>query len=79
MGRASRSPLTLALAAALIGATPHAPPEGFVDLPRALAAHPLQAVLAGYDRGIAALRSTRSLPGLTAPAGRAKNDAAAVQ
>jgi hypothetical protein len=79
MGRASRSPLTLALAAALIGATPHTPPEGFVDLPRALAAHPLQAVLAGYDRGIAALRSTRSLPGLTEPAARAKNDAAAVQ
>jgi hypothetical protein len=79
MRRATRSLLTLALAVALVGATPHAAPAGFVDLSKALAAHPLQAVLAGYDRGIAALRSTRSLPGLAEPAARAQNEAAALQ
>ncbi|MGB8910382.1 MAG: hypothetical protein WCC84_16690 [Candidatus Cybelea sp.] len=76
---ASRSLLTLTFAVALVGATPTAAPTGFVDLPKALAAHPLQAVLAGYDRGIAALRSTSGLPGLTEPAGRAKNETAALQ
>ncbi|MGB6517513.1 MAG: hypothetical protein WBE79_03280 [Candidatus Cybelea sp.] len=79
MRRAARSFLTLALAVALVGATPRVAPAGFVDLPKALAAHPLQAVLAGYDRGIAALRSTRSLPGLAEPAARAQNEAAALQ
>ena len=76
---AARSLLTLALAVALVGATPQAAPTGFVDLSKALAAHPLQAVLAGYDRGIAALRSTRSLPGLAEPTARAQNEAAALQ
>jgi hypothetical protein len=79
MRSAPRSLLTLALAVALVGATPHVAPVGFVDLSKALAAHPLQAVLAGYDRGIAALRSTRSLPGLAEPAARAQNEAAALQ
>ena len=58
---------------------PAGAPAGFVDLSKALAAHPLQAVLAGYDRGIAALRSTRSLPGLAEPTARAQNQAAALQ
>ena len=76
---AARSLLTLALAVALVGATLQAAPAGFVDLSKALAAHPLQAVLAGYDRGIAALRSTRTLPGLAEPTARAQNEAAALQ
>ncbi len=74
-----RSSLVLVLAVALAGATPQGTPTGFVDLPKVLAAHPLQAMLASYDRGIAALRSTQSVPGLADPASRAQNAVAALQ
>lgn len=69
----------LALAIFLTGATHHGALIGFADLPRLLAAHPLQAVLAGYDRGIAALRSTETVPGLVDPAAQAQSGAAALQ
>ncbi|MGC1380843.1 MAG: hypothetical protein WA814_07440 [Candidatus Baltobacteraceae bacterium] len=78
MIRSLRSPLALALAVALLGAAHDGTPVGFVDLSKALAAHPLASMLAGYDRGIAALRSTQTVPGLTDPAGEAARAAAAL-
>lgn len=78
-GAALRFLPRLTLAIFLTGTTHYGAPIGFADLPRLLAAHPLQAVLAGYDRGIAALRSTQTVPGLLDPAAQAQRGAAALQ
>jgi hypothetical protein len=54
-------------------------PDGFIDLPRLVSAHPLHAVLAQYDREIAAFQNARAVSGLSAPGTRAERGAAAVQ
>ncbi len=69
---------TALLAVLLIGAV-RGGAIGFADLPRLVAAHPLHSALAQYDREIAALHSTQSVPGLADPAARAQSDAAALQ
>jgi hypothetical protein len=69
----------LLLAIFLTGATHHGAPLGFVNLQQLLATHPLRPVLASYDRGIAALRSTQTLPGLVDPGAQAADGAAALQ
>ncbi len=67
----------LILSVWLTAATNGAAPVGFADLSQLLAAHPLHKVLDGYDREIAALRSTQSaLPG--DPGARARQAGAAV-
>jgi hypothetical protein len=76
---ALRSSGRLLLAILLTGATHHGAPLGFVNLPQLLATHPLRPVLASYDRGIAALRGTQTLPGLVDPAAQAADGAAALQ
>lgn len=70
---------TLLLLVFALGATPPKRTAGFIDLPRLVAAHPLHAVLAGYDREIAALRSTQNLPGLRDPGATARTAASAQQ
>jgi hypothetical protein len=52
---------------------------GYIDLPRLVAAHPLHKVLDGYDREIAGLRATRTVPGLVDPAASATQAAAALR
>ncbi len=70
---------TLALAVCLGAAAGRAAPTGFVDLPRLVAVHPLHKVLDAYDREIAALRGTRTAPGLDDPAARAGASATALR
>ncbi|HEY6327079.1 MAG TPA: hypothetical protein VIW73_11270, partial [Candidatus Cybelea sp.] len=70
---------TLALAICLGAAANGAEPVGFVNLPRLLAVHPLHKVLDAYDREIAALRVTRTTPGLDDPAARAGDAATALR
>jgi hypothetical protein len=62
-----------------LGATQAKPRVGFIDLPQLVASDRLHAVLAEYDREIAALRATQSLPGLRDPAQTARNAALAQQ
>lgn len=71
--------LSALLAVALVAATPQLP-VGFVDLPQLVASDPLHGVLQSYDREIAALRKTETVPGLgdvTSQAYRAANAARA--
>ncbi len=76
---ALRSGMLVALAIALAGATgPSAGTIGFVDLARAVADHPLHAMLAQYDREIAALQGTLREPGLSDLPAQADNAAAAI-
>ena len=70
--------LTLALALCLTGVSPNRA-TGYADLSRLVASHPLHAVLAGYDREIAALRTTLRAIGLTDPAARTQRATAALQ
>jgi hypothetical protein len=71
--------MALALAILLLGATrAAAAPVGFVDLPRLLASHPLHAVLARYDREIAALQGTQTIIGLRDAAAQTQRSADAV-
>jgi Skp family chaperone for outer membrane proteins len=71
----SRRRATLALAMFLTAATPTGPRVGYVDLAQLVATHPLHAVLAQYDREIAALRSTQ----VGAPAAQAQANATALR
>lgn len=73
-----RSALTLALGLCLTGVSPGSA-TGYADLTRLVAGHPLHVVLAGYDREIAALRTTLQAPGLTDPAARTQHAAAAMR
>ncbi|HEY1881515.1 MAG TPA: hypothetical protein VGG51_00550 [Candidatus Cybelea sp.] len=73
-----RRALTLALALCLTGVSPSGA-TGYADVARLIASHPLHAVLAGYDREIAALRTTLRATGLTDPAARTEHAAAALQ
>lgn len=76
---ALRSAMLFALALALAGATGrNAGAIGFVDLTRAVADHPLHAMLAQYDREIAALQGTLREPGLSDLPAQADNAAAAI-
>jgi hypothetical protein len=68
---------TLVLALFAIAAAPANRPTGFIALSRLVAAHPLHVVLLEYDREIAALRSTQTLPGLRDAAATTANAAAA--
>jgi hypothetical protein len=68
---------TLVLALFAVAATPAQGPSAFIALPRLIAAHPLHAVLVEYDREIAALRSTQTLPGLRDAAATTAKAAAA--
>jgi hypothetical protein len=77
--RAQRSSAWLLLAVLLTGGAPGSASIGFADLPQLIAAHPLHGVLAAYDREIAALRSTQTVPGLNDPAGRARSAAASLR
>jgi len=52
---------------------------GFANLAQLVAAHPLHGVLTAYDREIAALRSTQTVPGLSSPAADAQRNAAALR
>ena len=70
--------LTLALAFCLTGVSPNGA-TGYADLTRLVAGHPLHAVLAGYDREIAAMRTTLRAIGLTDPAARTQHATAALQ
>jgi hypothetical protein len=63
----------------LTGVGRSGPEIGFADLPRLVAGHRLHAVLAEYEREIAALRATQSVPGLVDAAGRAQRAAAAIR
>ncbi|HEY6485156.1 MAG TPA: hypothetical protein VIX83_02090 [Candidatus Cybelea sp.] len=72
-----RAPM-LALALCLTGVSPSRA-TGYADVARLVASHPLHAVLAGYDREIAALRTTLRATGLTDPAARTEHAAAALQ
>jgi hypothetical protein len=69
----------LLLGVLLTGGAPGSASIGFADLPQLIAAHPLHGVLAAYDREIAALRSTQTVPGLDDPAGRARSGAASLR
>jgi hypothetical protein len=77
--RPQRSCAWLLLAVLLTGGAPGSASIGFADLPRLIAGHPLYGVLAAYDREIAALRSTQTVPGLDDPAGRARSGAASLR
>lgn len=77
--RAQRSSAWLLLAVLLTGGAPGSASIGFADLPLLIAGHPLHGVLAAYDREIAALRSTQTVPGLDDPAGRAQSVAASLR
>ncbi len=59
-GRAARA-CALLLTALLTAAVGRPDQVGFADLPRLVAAHPLHAALASYDRQIAALRDTQGI------------------
>ncbi len=76
--RAQRA-AALALVVCLGGVAGRTAPTGFADLPLLIAAHPLHKVLDAYDREIAALRGTRTLPGLTDPAARAADSATSLR
>jgi hypothetical protein len=54
------------------------PGVAYVDITRVVAAHPLHKVLDAYDREIAALRGTRSVPGLDDLGTRAQEAATAL-
>lgn len=71
-------PLTLALGLCLTGVSLGGA-AGYADLTRLVASHPLHAVLAGYDREIAALRTTLRASGLTDPAARTEHATAVLQ
>lgn len=77
--RTQRSSAWLLLAVLLTGGAPGNASIGFADLPQLIAGHPLQGVLAAYDREIAALRSTQTVSGLDDPAGRAQSVAASLR
>ena len=77
--RPQRSCAWLLLAVLLTGGAPGSASIGFADLSRLIASHPLYGVLAAYDREIAALRSTQTVPGLDDPAGRARSGAASLR
>jgi hypothetical protein len=77
--RAQRSSVWLLLAVLLTGGTPGSASIGFANLPLLIAGHPLHGVLAAYDREIAALRSTQTVPGLNDPAGRARSAGASLR
>jgi hypothetical protein len=79
VNRTPARPLILAIGVLLIAATHNASRVGYVDLGRLVASHPLYPVLSRYDREIAALRSTESLPGLGNPAAQAERGAGTVQ
>lgn len=69
---------TVLLMLTQIAAAPNAT-IGFADLRKLVAAHPLHATLATYDREITALQSTRNVAGLTDPAARMQRAAASVR
>ncbi|HXO17264.1 MAG TPA: hypothetical protein VN909_03760 [Candidatus Dormibacteraeota bacterium] len=72
-----RSSAVLAVAVFLTAAAPRVQaPIGFVDVARVVASHPLHAVLAQYDREIAALRNTLPAPGAGDPAAQAEHGSA---
>jgi hypothetical protein len=73
-----RRALTLALALCLTGVSPGGA-TGYADLTRLVASHPLHAVLAGYDREIAAVRGTLRVNGLMDPAARTQHATAILQ
>ena len=77
--KAQRSSAWLLLSVLLTGGAPGSASIGFADLPQLIAGHPLHGVLAAYDREIAALRSTQTVPGLDDPAGRARSSAASLR
>jgi hypothetical protein len=59
---AVRPMLSLMVAILLTGTTPPDAPVGFIDLTALVEHHPMHAVLVAYDREIAALRSTLTVP-----------------
>ncbi len=71
-------PLVPILALLLTAATPRSA-VGFVNLTQLMANDPMHSVLLGFDREIAALRSTRNLSGLTALSAQAAGAARAVR
>jgi hypothetical protein len=77
--RAQRSYASLLLAVLLTAGAPGSASIGFADLPQLIAGHPLHAVLAAYDREIAALRSTQTVAGLDDAAARARSGAASLR
>jgi hypothetical protein len=52
---------------------------GFVNMPKAIAQHPLYPAIVQYDREIAALRATQRVPGLTSIGATVRSDAATMQ
>lgn len=78
MNATLRRAATLALALCLTGVAPSGG-TGYADVSRLVASHPLHGVLGGYDRQIAALRSTLGVAGLTDPALRTQHAVAALR
>jgi hypothetical protein len=78
-GTTFRSWSALLCAFCLTGVVRSNPATGFADLPRLVTSHPLHGVLAGYDREIAALRATQSVPGLVDAGARTERAIAALR
>ena len=77
IARHAAVPLALAALLSAVAARAVEAPA-YVDVARAVAAHPLHAMLAQYDREIAALRATLTVPTSGAPAVQARAGAATV-